>query len=74
VDGNTIHPSNVIELLGVRYDRKLATTQHIKSLLAAVRPRALVVARLANHLPRGTYLRQLSYGRQPCTVLSRQTG
>jgi hypothetical protein len=27
-----------------------------------MRQRALVVARLANHLPRGKYLRQLSYG------------
>jgi hypothetical protein len=45
----------------VRYDRKLATTPHIKSLLAAVRQRASVVARLANHLPRGAYLQQLSY-------------
>jgi hypothetical protein len=26
VDGNTIHPGEVIELLGVRYDRKLSTT------------------------------------------------
>jgi hypothetical protein len=50
VDGNTIHPGNVIELLGVRYDRKLATTLHIKSLLAAVRQRASVVARLPNDL------------------------
>jgi hypothetical protein len=31
VDGNTIHPGKVIELLGVRYDRKLTTTPHIKS-------------------------------------------
>jgi hypothetical protein len=31
-------------------------------LLADVRQRASVVARLANHLPRGAYLRQLSYG------------
>jgi hypothetical protein len=62
VDGNTILPGNVIELLGVRYDRKLTTTQHVKSLLAAVRQRASVVAWLANHLPRGAYLRQLSYG------------
>jgi hypothetical protein len=62
VDGNTIHPGKVIELLGVRYDRKLSTTPHIKSLTTAVRQRASVVARLANHLPRGAYLRQLSYG------------
>jgi hypothetical protein len=62
VNGNTIHPGDIIELLGVRYDRKLSTTPHIKSLLVAVRQRASVVARLANHLPRGAYLRQLSYG------------
>jgi hypothetical protein len=53
VDGNTIHPGNVIELLGVRYDRKLSTTLQIKTLLAAVRQRASVVARLTNHLPGG---------------------
>jgi hypothetical protein len=58
VDGNTIHPGEVIELLGVRYDRKLSTTPHIKSLIMAVRQQASVVARLANHLPRGAYLRQ----------------
>jgi hypothetical protein len=34
----------------------------VKALLAAVRQQASVVARLANHLPRGEYLWQLSYG------------
>jgi hypothetical protein len=53
VDGNTIRPSN-IKLLGVGYDRKLSTTPYVRSLLAAVRQRASVVDRLANHLPRGT--------------------
>jgi hypothetical protein len=62
VDGNTILPCNVIMILGVQYDRKLTTTPHVPSLLTAVRQRASVVARLANHLPRGTYLRRLSYG------------
>jgi hypothetical protein len=62
VDGSIIHPGDTIELLGVRYDRKLSTKPHVKALLAAVRQRASVVARLANHLPRGEYLRQLSYG------------
>jgi hypothetical protein len=47
VDGNTILPCNVIELLGVCYDMKLLTTPHLRSLLAAVRQRALIVARLA---------------------------
>jgi hypothetical protein len=46
----------------VKYDRRLSTRPHVKALLAAVRQRASVVARLANHLPRGEYLRQLSYG------------
>jgi hypothetical protein len=62
VDRNSISPSNSIELLGVRYDRKLSMAPHVRSLLAAVRQRASVVARLANHLPRGQYLRQLAYG------------
>jgi hypothetical protein len=62
VDGSVIHPVEPIELLGVRYNRKLSTTPHIKALPAAVRQRASVVARLANHLPRGEYLQQLSYG------------
>jgi hypothetical protein len=62
VDGSIIYPSDIIELLGVKYDRRLSTRPHAKALLAAVRQRASVVARLANHLPRGEYLRQLSYG------------
>jgi hypothetical protein len=62
VDGNHIHPSDVIELLGAIYDRRLSNTPHVKALLPAVRQRASVVTRLANHLPRGAYLRQLSYG------------
>jgi hypothetical protein len=62
VDGSVIHPVHNIELLGVRYDRKLSTAPHIKALHAAVRQRASVISRLVNHLPRGEYLRQLSYG------------
>jgi hypothetical protein len=62
LDGSVIHPVDTIELLGARYDRKLSTAPHIKALLAAVRQRASVISRLANHLPRGEYLRQLSYG------------
>jgi hypothetical protein len=34
VDGSVIHPVDTIELLGVRYDRKLSTAPHIKDLLA----------------------------------------
>jgi hypothetical protein len=62
VDGSTIKPSNTIELLGVGYDRKLSTTPNLRSLLAAVRQQASIIARMANHLTRGMYLRQLSYG------------
>jgi hypothetical protein len=53
VEGSIIYPSNVIELLGLKYDRRLSTLPHVKALLAAVRQRASVVARLANYLPRG---------------------
>jgi hypothetical protein len=62
VDRSIIHPGNVIELLGVKYDRRLSTGPHIKALLAAVRQRASVISRLANQLPRGEYLQRLSYG------------
>jgi hypothetical protein len=61
VDGSVIYPSGVIELLGVKYDRELSTAPHLKALLEDVRQRASVISRLANHLPRGEYLRQLSY-------------
>jgi hypothetical protein len=53
VDRSVIHPVDTIELLGVRYDRNLSTKPHIKALLAAVRQRASVISRLANHLSRG---------------------
>jgi hypothetical protein len=35
VDGSTIYPSDAIELLGVKYDRRLSTRPHLKALLAA---------------------------------------
>jgi hypothetical protein len=62
VDGSIIHPGDAIELLGIKYDRRLTSGPHVKALLAAVRQRASVISRLANHLPRGEYLRQLAYG------------
>jgi hypothetical protein len=61
VDGSVIYPCGFIEILGVKYDRKLSTAPHVKALLAAVRQRASVISRLVNHLTRGEYLRQLSY-------------
>jgi hypothetical protein len=62
VDGSTIKPASSIELLRVCYNRKLSTTPHVRSFLSAVRQWESVVARLANQLPRGMYLRELSYG------------
>jgi hypothetical protein len=62
VDGSIIYPGDVIELLGVKYDRRLSTGPHIKALLASMRQRASVISRLSNHLPRGEYLQQLTYG------------
>jgi hypothetical protein len=35
VDGSVIYPSGVIELLGVKYDRKLSTAPLVKALLTA---------------------------------------
>jgi hypothetical protein len=67
VDGIIIHPGHVIELLGLKYDRRLTTGPHLKAVLAAVRQRASVISRLANHLPRGEYLRQLAY----CLVIGK---
>jgi hypothetical protein len=56
VNRNTITSSQNIELMGVKYDCKLSTAPHTRVMLKAVRQRASVVARLANHLPRGKYL------------------
>jgi hypothetical protein len=35
VDGNAISPDNSIEILGIKYDRKLSTAPHMQSLLVA---------------------------------------
>jgi hypothetical protein len=65
VDRSVIHPVDTIELLGVRYDRKLSTGPHIKALLAAVRQRASVISRLANHLPRPASRAQTGWWSRP---------
>jgi hypothetical protein len=62
VDGNTISCSETLELLGVTYDRKLSTAPHVGNMAKAARQRAALIARLANHLPRGKYMRLLSSG------------
>lgn len=62
VDGISVSPSLTLELLGVTFDRKFSTSIHEAKVAVEVRKRASMVARLAHHLPRGNYLRQLSMG------------
>jgi hypothetical protein len=62
VDGKEVKAEESIKLLGVCFDRKLSTTPHARAMLMAVRQRAAVIAGVANHLPRGKYLRQLATG------------
>jgi hypothetical protein len=62
VDSFKIVPSDSIELLGVRYDRRLTTKPHDVQVDAASRQRASLIARLTHHLPRGPFLRQLATG------------
>ena len=62
VDGVEVEPSDTIELLGVRVDCKLSMEIQHTALVRSVKSRASMVARLANHLPRGKYLSQLARG------------
>jgi hypothetical protein len=62
VNGVKIVPSDSIELLGVRYDRRLMTKPHDVQVDAASCQRASLIARLTHHLPRGPFLRQLATG------------
>jgi hypothetical protein len=62
VNGQDIKPRDVIEMLGVSYDRKFSAAPHLKNMLVATRQRAAVIVRLANHIPRGKFLRQLASG------------
>jgi hypothetical protein len=62
VDGKQVKAKDSIELLKVRFNRKLSSAPHARAMLVAVRQRAAVIARLANHLPCGKYLRQLATG------------
>jgi hypothetical protein len=62
VDGKTIQAGDTLELLGVRFDRRFTTAPHIEHLAAAAKQRAAMISRLAHHVPRGQYLRQLAHG------------
>jgi hypothetical protein len=62
VGGDPIKPSSELELLGVSFDSALTTRPQQVRLAAAARQRASRIARLAHHLPRGPYLRQLAFG------------
>jgi hypothetical protein len=62
VDGKKVRADDSIELLGVTFDRKLTTKPHAKAMLVATKQRAAVIARLVNHVPRGSYLQQLAMG------------
>jgi hypothetical protein len=62
VDEKVVRAEDTNELLGVSYDRRLTTKPHAKAMLVAVKQRAVVIARLVNHIPRGKYLWQLATG------------
>jgi hypothetical protein len=60
VDGTLIVPASSLKLLGVRYNQQLTPRPYVKALVTAVKTRALLVARLGHHLPRGQLLRQIA--------------
>jgi hypothetical protein len=62
VDGIKVSPANEMELLGVKFDNNFTTAPHDISVAKSARQRAALIARLAHHLPRGEYLRQLARG------------
>jgi hypothetical protein len=57
-----VKSSEVIELLGIRFDRNFSTAPYDIALVRAARQRASLIARLAHYVPRGFYLRQLARG------------
>jgi hypothetical protein len=62
VGENNIVCSNTLELLGIRYDRKMSAAPHVDDMAKSAKQRAGLVARLSHHLPRGRLLRQLASG------------
>ncbi|QQP53527.1 Hypothetical protein FKW44_006036, partial [Caligus rogercresseyi] len=57
-----VHPSDEIEFLGVKFDTDFTTAPHNINVAKAAAKRAALISRLAVHLPRGKYLRQLAKG------------
>jgi hypothetical protein len=64
VDGARICPSNMLDLLGVKFNRKFSTAPHIAKVARATVNRASLIKRMLHHIPhlRGQYLRQLALG------------
>ncbi|QQP56376.1 Uncharacterized protein FKW44_001007, partial [Caligus rogercresseyi] len=62
VGGVEVHPFDEIEFLGVKFDTAFTTVPHNINIAKAAAKRAALISRLAVHLPRGKYLRQLAKG------------
>jgi hypothetical protein len=62
VDGMRVNPTDNMELLGVKMDRRFTFAPHAADVAAAARSRASLIARLGHHLPTGRYLTSLSTG------------
>eukprot|EP00095_Tigriopus_kingsejongensis_P002222 maker-scaffold817_size93049-snap-gene-0.11 protein:Tk02222 transcript:maker-scaffold817_size93049-snap-gene-0.11-mRNA-1 annotation:"y3509_dicdi ame: full" len=62
VDGIMVSPTKEIELFGGRFDTKFSTAPHDTYVATVARQRGSLIARLAHHLARGKYLRQLARG------------
>ena len=61
--GDTLmEPSSEIELQGVKFGAGLTLNPHLKSVAKNARMISGIVARLARHIPRGSYLQQLARG------------
>ncbi|QQP52158.1 Uncharacterized protein FKW44_004206 [Caligus rogercresseyi] len=62
IGGVEVDPFDEIEFLGVKFDTALTTVPHNITIAKAAAKRAALISRLAVHLPRGKYLRQLNKG------------
>jgi hypothetical protein len=62
VDGIEVSPAKEMELLGVKFDNNFTTSPHDTLVAKSAKQRTAMIARLAHHLPRGEYLRQLARG------------
>jgi hypothetical protein len=59
VNRANVSPTTELELLAVKIDQNLSFRPQQAHLAVSVRQRASTIARLAHHLPRGPYLKQL---------------